>query len=602
MRNLIKICLLIASLSATALQSSDQLEEESKIQDLFTNLTAAETTTQRLPLFYQSDKYKQEIEAFYQNTPALRGDLNLSRIAKIPHSQDQVTHWLYQIKPNGTPPLLILITEDEGKPKINWNLFSESRSQSFKKFIESTTSDEGTFHLFIEPIDANYRTSEKPPKGHDRYLIYPPIGYRKNQQVAFVKKGSEAKKSISAFRQPSGPKLVSISLKAKRNNDSKETQYFIHSVTPKFQEDTSIKGTEARGIQTTTKKNFYGITRYEQQKQRELTKQKKLTSKELDKICETWDLDFKPTSSVTHRDLLINGLHSKWSLIQTQQVANELELSTYQRMLTDLQIEIKNSTQHTGTQTNQKNHDSIEDIRDLLETKFRDRGYENNSTLHNLKWILNDLAQARMEEISRSLLDPNNKNEATKAIDTNRFHELNRIYRRCNEDDLSDKATPYKFAKSFPTDKDDYLPVYLKIPLLQPNYWSFDQTALKEAEITLEIEDSLEPEPRKIVIQSNGKISPGWEYTEENDTTAFAIKSTNKLIRTNQTKISLKLTTKIDIPGTWESDSAILPKGEYISQGTPNIYRFGQNEKSTNYAYFGRSRWDTLWLLKPIQK
>lgn len=152
--------------------------------------------------------------------------------------------------------------------------------------------------------------------------------------------------------------------------------------------------------------------------------------------------------------------------------------------------------------------------------------------------------------------------------------------------------------------KEKPLPIYLKLPLLQPRFhWLFtspEQFMGCEISLTLARGDDLE-EKEEISILKDGKLNPDWILCEKAEGYYFLLRSKKGHIRSAKTRATLRLKTDQDLFGRWGTNRGILRAGEYRSEAVPKIYWRQRTDPTTaEYAFLVGEAWSDLWVLEPV--
>ena len=236
----------------------------------------------------------------------------------------------------------------------------------------------------------------------------------------------------------------------------------------------------------------------------------------------------------------------------------------------------------------------LTDFSRLIEFDLEETRYLLKDEIDILRETRRIFRQTTLHRLSEDLLDPS-------ITDSGRRKQLVEAYLDLQEEGQSPASEDRISGDKV---KEQPLPIYLKLPLLQPrNHWTFtspEQFLGCEITLTLARGDGFEEE-EEISILKDGKPNPDWQLYEKDDGIYFLLRSKKNYIRSPKTRVTLRLKTDRDLLGRWGANRGILPAGEYLSAAFPKLYwNVVKKPGEVEYAYLSKDSWTQLWLLEPV--
>ena len=150
----------------------------------------------RIPYTYQGDSLKPAIEEYYKKWPFSRSDKFSVQLFQI---EDQKAlggpYWVYLVSANDSDPgFPIIVRVEDGKLKVDWEIYSEFQDRHFVKFQDGTIASPHNFRVVLEQKSDYFGPDRDTFTDRDDYLCFevsPPYGSPGEfSQFAFVKKGT----------------------------------------------------------------------------------------------------------------------------------------------------------------------------------------------------------------------------------------------------------------------------------------------------------------------------------------------------------------------------------------------------------------------------
>lgn len=151
----------------------------------------------RMKYVYQGDSLRPSIEQYYQKWAFKRfGTFSKDLFQMEPDKTMGGPYWIYMISTNdndsGFP---IIIREEDGLLKVDWEVYAEFKDEHFVKFLEGDISSPHTLRVVMNRVSDYYGPDREGFTDLDDYFVYqvnPPYGgLNEFSTYAFVKKDSE---------------------------------------------------------------------------------------------------------------------------------------------------------------------------------------------------------------------------------------------------------------------------------------------------------------------------------------------------------------------------------------------------------------------------
>jgi|GEM_PF-1958582 len=167
-----------------------------KSRDVIEKFIKAPDWESRIPYIYQGDSLRPKIEDYYKKWPFSRSD-NVSLMYY--HMETDKTlggpYWVYRVTVSDADAgFLFIVREENGKLKVDWEIYSEFQDRHFVRFEDGTIASPHSFRVVLEQKTSYFGTDREGFTDRDDYLCFevsPPYGSQGEfSKFAFVKKGT----------------------------------------------------------------------------------------------------------------------------------------------------------------------------------------------------------------------------------------------------------------------------------------------------------------------------------------------------------------------------------------------------------------------------
>lgn len=175
-----------------------------KTHDLLDAFLRAPDWETRVKYCYQGESLRPAMEEYYKKWEMKTYDRFSRQLFQM--EQDETMggpYWVYLVSTSDTDQgFPVIVRVEEGKLKVDWEIYSEFEDRHFAKFREGAIASPHTFRLVAERMSDYYGPDKDTFADIGNYLVYqvnPPYGnLNEFSEYAFVEKDSETARQLDA--------------------------------------------------------------------------------------------------------------------------------------------------------------------------------------------------------------------------------------------------------------------------------------------------------------------------------------------------------------------------------------------------------------------